>query len=379
MNGMVLNLPIHLNQNQSLLRREKVSFDIPISHPTVPTGTILTKTAAANSLTSTKPLVSTMTRVKDLLNELPRIDTTNTQPLKEFHRFPKLPIEIRNMVWGHIASVPRDIKLYHRDATFMSPRVVGQSHNPAMVQVCRESRREAKRYYSYVYEDKKPPYYESPAYDMRNRWNKMFYVNFKVDRFVYHEASAKDYFTANDYYSWDDNSSLESSESEDDSEMDIQEYNFKQEDLAEVERVASALKPIGGSSYIYMCSLGAVLEQPHVREFTVIWDNRTEEKGRENVSTDLFRQRRMKIARMNINRALRMSGCFFQVQFQWRSRHVFDLPPCSSEMSACTPSKQTLLQPCDGPPSDTNDHLATDGHLKNMSHDCKENLRGRRG
>jgi 2EXR family len=106
-------------------------------------------------------------------------------PLQEFTLFPELPRELRNRVWFFASSVSRDVSLLERNRS-----LVGEPHpgSPALLSASRESREEAKRYYTLcrlsdsIFIPTISEYTE-PAIDGNTIW-----VNFDVDRFVFSGA-----------------------------------------------------------------------------------------------------------------------------------------------------------------------------------------------
>jgi hypothetical protein len=97
-----------------------------------------------------------MSRLKSLLSTLPRLKIPAHEPnntLYEFTLFPKLPPELRNKIWKYAAFEPRVIKVLV-DAKQVelvggpwNSNVEGQIRHPGIMQACRESRQEGRRYY----------------------------------------------------------------------------------------------------------------------------------------------------------------------------------------------------------------------------------------
>ncbi|KAF4620200.1 hypothetical protein G7Y89_g14621 [Cudoniella acicularis] len=90
-------------------------------------------------------------------------------PAKEFKRLRELPIEIRCMIWGFAASVPRHVKL--------NPCA------PAILHTCREARSKGQRYYTLC--NKRPQ--ERRRNWVRKNWvrkNWVIWANFDVEEFT---------------------------------------------------------------------------------------------------------------------------------------------------------------------------------------------------
>jgi len=87
-----------------------------------------------------------MSRLKTLLSKLPPlvIPAQGGINLYEFTLFPKLPPEIRDMIWCVAALEPRRIKLLVRGgnqaAISENLDVAGQQRHPGILHACRESR-----------------------------------------------------------------------------------------------------------------------------------------------------------------------------------------------------------------------------------------------
>jgi len=67
-----------------------------------------------------------MTRLQDLLKQLPRLQIKFPQALTEFTLFPKLPVELRRTIWGIAAMEPRYIKVFILEARRRDSRIDGQ-------------------------------------------------------------------------------------------------------------------------------------------------------------------------------------------------------------------------------------------------------------
>lgn len=74
----------------------------------------------------------------------PEVAGSQWEPLTTFNLFPKLPPEIRHMVW--VASLePRTIRLA---LNYECPGLIPTSHSPPNLRACHESRDVLKRYYA---------------------------------------------------------------------------------------------------------------------------------------------------------------------------------------------------------------------------------------
>ncbi|KAN0089593.1 hypothetical protein V8E51_019853 [Hyaloscypha variabilis] len=95
-----------------------------------------------------------MSRLKSLLAVLPPLEIPSPpSPLSTFTLFPKLAPEIRDMIFSFACLQPRKVNLL---STFSDPApqlkstIPGQSRQPAIMEVCRESRSVGKRFYTLV-------------------------------------------------------------------------------------------------------------------------------------------------------------------------------------------------------------------------------------
>lgn len=154
-----------------------------------------------------------MSRLQNLLSGLPVLDVAlragSFETETTFPYFPKLPNELRDKVWDMVSHHRRDIKLFlHngvRESFGDSSEVAGQSRIPIVLQVNRESRREALRHYLRVYE--RPRYkriegheasseiwyrtlndlrMNRPAIETKAMRPNMLYINFVADQFLQH-------------------------------------------------------------------------------------------------------------------------------------------------------------------------------------------------
>ncbi|KAI9047105.1 hypothetical protein LZ554_009178 [Drepanopeziza brunnea f. sp. 'monogermtubi'] len=112
-----------------------------------------TRLAAPKSM---YPLNALSLRVRRLLNQLPRLHIDKSVPVKAFPLFEKLPIELRLMIWEICAYTPRTVKVT-QDMTFMISQsetgpfltaMQGESEHPAVLQINRESRAQALKFYT---------------------------------------------------------------------------------------------------------------------------------------------------------------------------------------------------------------------------------------
>jgi hypothetical protein len=95
-----------------------------------------------------------MSRLKSLLAVLPPLEIPSPpSPLSTFTLFPKLAPEIRDMIFSFACLQPRKVNLL---STFSDPAprlistIPGQSRQPAIMEVCWESRSVGKRFYTLV-------------------------------------------------------------------------------------------------------------------------------------------------------------------------------------------------------------------------------------
>ncbi|KAI9047111.1 hypothetical protein LZ554_009184 [Drepanopeziza brunnea f. sp. 'monogermtubi'] len=132
------------------------------------------------------------TRLQWLLSRLPRLqiphDPITTHPvLRNFHLFKTLPIDIRVKIWGLIAMEPRIVKF--TDLVYDLPypisawnsNVEGQSRHPVLLQICRESRAEGRRYYTSCSDKSRRWEAGNASGFVRNT----YYINFAIDVFVH--------------------------------------------------------------------------------------------------------------------------------------------------------------------------------------------------
>jgi hypothetical protein len=146
-----------------------------------------------------------MSRVQLLCRALPKL-LAPYPPLDTFTLFSKLPPELRNRIWKYAAGDPRKviviIGVEYRQNT-------GQLPSPPILRTTRESRNEAKRYYTLCEDIASPPNFciasmrtrETPPtkpYNKRPVW-----INFAVDIFTcgpeafYHGRDVKTQFNFN--------------------------------------------------------------------------------------------------------------------------------------------------------------------------------------
>ncbi|KAJ5034857.1 uncharacterized protein L3040_008125 [Drepanopeziza brunnea f. sp. 'multigermtubi'] len=139
------------------------------------------------------------TRLQWLLSRLPRLqiphDPITTHPvLRNFHLFNMLPIEIRIKIWGLISMEPRH-EIKHPLLPFClftdlvsdlpypvsawNSNVEGQSRHPVLLQVCRESRAEGRRYYTSCSDKSRRWAAGSASGAVRNT----YHINFATDVF----------------------------------------------------------------------------------------------------------------------------------------------------------------------------------------------------
>jgi hypothetical protein len=123
-----------------------------------------------------------MSRIKFLCHELPKLSIP-LPPLRTFSLFTELPKELRYDIWRLAAFVSRDVKLWIAYVPRISPRVAGQTQHPGIIQASRESRTEALRYYTQVWE--RCPQWCSDFEDPSDRFRNTLFINFAVDRFVF--------------------------------------------------------------------------------------------------------------------------------------------------------------------------------------------------
>lgn len=154
-----------------------------------------------------------MSRIKDLLNDLPRLEVLHSPDLENhvrcttFPHFPKLPKELRDKVWSLASYHPRQVKLFlhygTRESSDEVAKVPGQTRIPSLLQVNRESRHEALKHYIRIrerpryrkderrhassevyYRDYNDLRMNRPAVETKPMRPVLLYVNFAVDQFV---------------------------------------------------------------------------------------------------------------------------------------------------------------------------------------------------
>ena len=98
-----------------------------------------------------------MPHLDKLLRQLPRL-IIPAKPVMEFTLFSNLPAEVRILIWGHAANEPRDFFLWRQGfgigayARCYSHHRGYQPSLTAVMEACKESREEGKKYYERVFQ-----------------------------------------------------------------------------------------------------------------------------------------------------------------------------------------------------------------------------------
>ncbi|PMD29160.1 hypothetical protein L207DRAFT_618018 [Hyaloscypha variabilis F] len=117
--------------------------------------------------------------LKTLLSSLQPLDIPSpiTKEERAFALFPNLPPELRRQIWGHVASEPRIIYLFHTDKYSPSRSEnttrSSQTTYPAILATSQESRSEGLRFYT--------PYMQLGSSHWTNKG--VTYINLGCDRF----------------------------------------------------------------------------------------------------------------------------------------------------------------------------------------------------
>ncbi|KAG4429605.1 hypothetical protein IFR05_014912 [Cadophora sp. M221] len=115
-----------------------------------------------------------MSRFKALLSTLPPLSISNDGLLTEFHRSPRLPSELRTMIWKRAALEPRLVKIFEIDGphkTMTDSITKGQVINPSIMRACKDSRKEGKKVYELCSSREPDPITGKPL---------MIYMNFNI-------------------------------------------------------------------------------------------------------------------------------------------------------------------------------------------------------
>jgi hypothetical protein len=98
----------------------------------------------------------------------------------EFHLFPKLPIEIRLMVWKKASFISRAVHLSIRrlDSDPIKIQLVSKTHVPAILQTNQESRQEAANHYVLAFGNS---WFLDPPGPTEYKFPDTVYINFGVD------------------------------------------------------------------------------------------------------------------------------------------------------------------------------------------------------
>ena len=132
-----------------------------------------------STLGNTRELTQTMAFAKNLV-QLPKLEmTNNVQTTRTFTVFPKLPVELRTMIWGYASNFPRVVAL-SMDTHREEYRIEGQIGVPAILHVCLEARQEARKHYEIC---RSRCSRCSGVCTVRRQ--RQLYVNFAVDLFVH--------------------------------------------------------------------------------------------------------------------------------------------------------------------------------------------------
>lgn len=109
--------------------------------PPLPESEGTTATESSASQASPSPMIPTT--VPEIVKRTPKV--AKPGPLKEFTCFPRLPVEIRLIIWRKLCQVPRVVRIEFNNA---SGRCRARHRQPPTgLRVCRESREEARRSY----------------------------------------------------------------------------------------------------------------------------------------------------------------------------------------------------------------------------------------
>ncbi|KAE9365524.1 hypothetical protein N431DRAFT_496594 [Stipitochalara longipes BDJ] len=115
-------------------------------------------------------------RMRDLLEQLPKLAVNNLFLSPTFTCFPKLPIELRNKVWKQACFEQRTIIITIDTDSNYNRTFTGSLPNPSVLSVSFESRTEAKTHYTLCLQGLDDPR-TSPQIALG------VHVNFNVDRF----------------------------------------------------------------------------------------------------------------------------------------------------------------------------------------------------
>ncbi|PVH70518.1 hypothetical protein DL98DRAFT_619247 [Cadophora sp. DSE1049] len=143
-------------------------------------------------------VAKTKTRLGWLLSRLPsltiELDPSMTRSrLRKFELFMQLPAEIRIMIWDLIAFAPRKVKLlecsikpYQHSSVDWNSNVEGQARQPAILQICCESRLEGlARHYTKCQDRLRYVAYKNNPTKMGSHMSNTFYINFDRDIFIH--------------------------------------------------------------------------------------------------------------------------------------------------------------------------------------------------
>ena len=128
-------------------------------------------------------------RLESLLTQLPRLETdlsSRGAALKSFPLIPKLPTELRCMIWAFIASQSRVVLVF--DMAMAKPwpsNIKSQSNTPSIMHTSKVSRSEGLKFYELLSEKAQ----DLKSCTAHHGWpltekTKKLYINFKVDRFI---------------------------------------------------------------------------------------------------------------------------------------------------------------------------------------------------
>jgi hypothetical protein len=129
-----------------------------------------------------------MTRIKNLLEELPSLQVALPRPLKEFTLFPELPVELQNRIWQISIIKPRSVKIYDITSdALQTPQIEGQHAVPAILHTSHSARDEGLRYYEACYErtPRRKCSRKCGVEHTKIKQRRIIYINFDLDQFVF--------------------------------------------------------------------------------------------------------------------------------------------------------------------------------------------------
>jgi hypothetical protein len=121
-------------------------------------------------------------RLRNLLEQLPRLTVQDLSAPPTFTCFPDLSLELRNKIWMHACLEPRTFTLTVKTDYQFGRTVQGSLPNPSILSVNFESREEAKKHYQFCAQTRGNP----AAFSLETCG---IYINFDVDRFLISDRS----------------------------------------------------------------------------------------------------------------------------------------------------------------------------------------------